>query len=238
MDIGTIRSNHKQTRHRTRSSEHSKRGKVVIIGGPDGSGKTTLCERMVADVFAGDRVLHVRFPRLLPRRNRERARTRRLGPGSTPDPSAPRIYPPPHVRGVTTVKALYLYIDFLLGWALRVAPHVRKGGWVLFERGWWDHAVDPRRYRLRSGRPFQVLGRFLPNADLVFVLEADPDLIRARKPQLSAEELTRQMTAWHSVLPADQQVVFLDAASPVEVLVNDVRNQLGMLDSGGSSGKS
>ena len=210
---------------------------MVIIGGPDGSGKTTLCERLIADVLAGDRVLHVRFPRLLPRRNRERARTRRLGPGNTPDPSSPRIYPPPHIRGVTTVKASYLYIDFLLGWALRVAPHVRKGGWVVFERGWWDHAVDPGRYRLRSGRPFQVLGRLLPNADLVFVLEADPQLIRARKPQLSTEELTRQMTAWHSVLPTDQQVVFLDAASPIEVLVNEVRNQLGMLDSGGSSGK-
>jgi thymidylate kinase len=236
MDTGTIRSNHKQTWPWARSSEYPKRGKVVIIGGPDGSGKTTLCERLIADVLGGDRVLHVRFPRLLPRRNRERARTRRLGAGNTPDASAPRIYPPSHIRGLTTVKASYLYIDFLLGWALRVAPHVRKGGWVVFERGWWDHAVDPRRYRLRSGRPFQVLGRFLPNSDLVFVLEADPDLIRARKPQLSAEELTRQMTAWHSVLPADQQVVFLDAASPVEDLVNEVRNHLGALESGVSRG--
>lgn len=199
---------------------------MVIIGGPDGSGKTTLCARVIADVLSGREVLHVRFPRLLPRRNRAKARTRRLGAGNSPDPSKPRIYPTPYPRGLTVVKASYLYLDFLLGWIVRVAPFVRRGGWVVFERGWWDHAVDPRRYRLRSGRPFELLGRFLPRADLVFVLEADPDIIRDRKPQLSSSELSRQMAAWHQVLPATQPKVFLDAASPLSDLVAQVDARL------------
>jgi thymidylate kinase len=206
-------------------------GGVIIVGGPDGAGKTTLCARLISEVLDGDRVLHIRFPRLLPRRNREKARARRLGAGNSPDASSPRVYPRPYVRGLTVVKASYLYADFLLGWAVRVAPHVRRGGWVVFERGWWDHAVDPRRYRLRSGRPFQVLGRLIPRADVVLVLEADPEVIRARKPQLSSAELSRQMTAWHRVLPPDQQAVFLDASSPMEALVEQVREQLRALES-------
>ena len=211
-----------------------KSGGVLIIGGPDGSGKTTLCTRLITDVLGTEQVLHVRFPRLLPRRKREKVRARRLGAGNSPDASNPRIYPRPYPYGLSIAKAFYLYVDFLLGWVVRVAPLVRKGGWVVFERGWWDHAVDPRRYRLRSGRPFAVLGRFLPRADVVFVLEADPHVIRARKPQLSSEELTRQMTTWHEVLPADQQVVFLDAALPPNELIEEVVAQLRALRSGAS----
>ncbi len=205
-------------------------GRVLIVGGPDGAGKTTICARLISEVLDGDRVLHIRFPRLLPRRNREKARTRRLGAGVAPDASSPRVYPRAYMRGLTSVKALYLYADFLLGWAVRVAPHVRRGGSVVFERGWWDHAVDPRRYRLRSGRPFQVLGRLIPRADLVLVLEADPEVIRARKPQLSSAELTRQMAVWHRILPSDQRAVFLDAASPADVLVEQIREQLRALE--------
>ncbi len=217
--------------------KNSKSGGVVIIGGPDGSGKTTLCARLIADVLGGKQVLHVRFPRLLPRRNREKALARRFGDGNSADASTERIYPPSYPRGVSVAKASYLYLDFLLGWVVRVAPFVRRGGWVVFERGWWDHAVDPRRYRLRSGRPFEVLGRFLPRADVVFVLEADPEVIRARKPQLSSEELTRQMTAWHQVLPAAQQTVFLDGASPTNDLVEQVGARLRALHSDASGDK-
>lgn len=217
---------------RGRPRRNSKSGGVVIIGGPDGSGKTTLCARLIADVLSGKPVLHIRFPRLLPRRNREKARARRLGGGNSPDASTARIYPPSYPRGLSIAKASYLYLDFLLGWVVRVAPFVRRGGWVVFERGWWDHAVDPRRYRLRSGRPFELLGRLLPRADVVFVLETDPEIIRARKPQLSSEELTRQMTAWHQIMPSAQQTVFLDAASPMNDLVDQVGAQLRALRSG------
>jgi hypothetical protein len=206
------------------------RGGVLIIGGPDGAGKSTLAAALIGEVLAEMPVMHIRFPRLLPRRNRERARARRLGEGGTPDLFGPRVYPQPYPWGVSPWKALYLFIDFLLGWRMRVAPFVRSGGWVVFERGWWDHAVDPRRYRLRSGWPFVVLGRLIPRADLVLILEADPDTIHARKPQLATGELARQMRVWHRILPRSQRRVFLDAALPVPRLIEQVEQQVSDLN--------
>lgn len=197
-------------------------GGVLIIGGPDGAGKSTLAAAIIGEVLAEVPVMHIRFPRLLPRRNRERTRARRLGEGGTPDLFGPRVYARPYPWGVSSWKALYLFIDFLLGWRMRVGPFVRNGGWVVFERGWWDHAVDPRRYRLRSGRPFVVLGRLIPRADLILILEADPATIHARKPQLTTEELARQMAVWHRILPRSQRRVFLDAALPVPLLIQQV----------------
>jgi hypothetical protein len=143
---------------------------------------------------------------------------------------APRVYPRSYSPGLSSLKALYLFVDFLLGWNLRISPFVRRGGWVVFERGWWDHAVDPRRYRQRSGRPFVVLGRLLPRADLVLVLEADPVTIHARKPQLTTEELARQMVLWRRILPRSQRRMYLDAALPVAQLVEQVRAQVATLN--------
>src|ERR687883_683076 len=67
-------------------------GGVIIIG-PDGAGKSTLAAEVIARVLAEAPPLHIRFPRLLPRRDRERRRARRLGEGNSPDPMAPRVYP-------------------------------------------------------------------------------------------------------------------------------------------------
>jgi hypothetical protein len=209
---------------------HLRMGGVISVGGPDGVGKTTLCEALVSEVLAGAEVLHVRFPKLLPRRDPTERREIRLGKGNLPDLAAARVYPPMYSSPVAVAKTLYLFVDFLLGWATRVRPLVRRGGWVVFERGWWDHAVDPKRYRLRPpARLVPLLGRLLPSPDLFLVLEASPEVVIARKPQLSAEELVRQMEAWHRVLPGSYKRVYLDAARPADEVLERAGEEVAKL---------
>jgi hypothetical protein len=196
-------------------------GGVLAVGGPDGVGKTTLCDALMNTVLADLPVLHVRFPGLLPRRDPVERRAIRLGRGVDPDLTRLRVYPPTYSWPKTQVKVLYLWLDFLLGWAVRVRPFVRRGGWVICERGWWDHAVDPRRYRLRPpARLVGIVGRLLPRADLLIALGAPPDVIRARRPELTLEELDRQMTAWRRVLPPGQERLYLDASEHLPTLVD------------------
>jgi hypothetical protein len=172
---------------------------VIGICGPDGVGKTTLCEAVVNNVLEGHEVLHVRFPGLLPRRDPVKRREARLGAGAVAvggDPAAfpERAYAPRYSLPKSIAKTLYLYLDFMLGWAVNVRPLLRRGGWVVFERGWWDHAVDARRYRLRTPGLVRALGRFIPAWDLVLVLDAPPETIRARKLDASrpAAEVVEQ----------------------------------------------
>lgn len=207
-----------------------RRGGVVAVGGPDGVGKTTVCEVLVGDLLADREVLHVRFPGLLPRRDPVERRELRLGPGGEPDLTRLRIYPPAYAWPKAQLKSLYLWLDFVLGWAVRVRPLVRRGGWVVFERGWWDHAVDPRRYRLRPPATLvRVLGRLLPRNDLVLVLHAPPEVIRSRRPELTTEELERQMAAWREVLPSRQARVFLDTSMPLETIRERARDAVAAL---------
>jgi thymidylate kinase len=99
----------------------------------------------------------------------------------------------------------------------------------VIERGWWDLAVDPLRYRLRPHpRLIRALGRLLPQPDVLFVLEAPADVLMRRKREVSAEELARQMQAWREILPDRVRRVYLDVSAPVDHVVAEAATALGL----------
>jgi len=190
-------------------------GQVIMIVGPDGAGKTTLCTALVEQLSANVRV------RLLAKRpGAER-------PGILPhrEPRGSSAQPhrhPAYSAGVSLGKALYYTADFSLGWMLKVVPFVRRGGCVIIERGCWDMLVDPLRYRLRLSPTIRrVLAHAMPRPAVVLVLWAPPEVITARKAQLSPAELRRQMDAWDEVLPRRQRRVRLDTSAPLEQVVQE-----------------
>jgi thymidylate kinase len=182
-----------------------RRGGVIMIAGPDGSGKTTLAQGLAQTWFADAPVLLVHHRRgigMLPGRQPR---------GPTTEPHRHSPYPTVVALG----KTFYLFVDFLFGWLATIRPFVRSGGWVILQRDWWDLLVDPKRYRLRPiPRLGRFLGRLLPEPDLTLILEADPDVIRHRKAELPCEELARQTAEWRKVRPPSKSCIYLDARRP------------------------
>ncbi len=180
-----------------------------MIAGPDSTGKSTLSSALPEAAFGGRAVLHVhhRFG-ILPRRDSSHVDINR--------PQEQRPYPP----WLSWAKSAYLFFDYQLGWRLRVRPFVRRGGWVIMERGWWDMAIDQRRYRLRaSGWLLGAAGRLLPRPDLVIILTAPVRTLLSRKAELSPAEFARQLDAWRTVLPHNVNRVFIDGTrSPADVV--------------------
>lgn len=189
-------------------------GLSVLVVGPDGSGKSTLAARLpraVEDMFRRHASSHWR-PGVLPR------------PGAMlgkPDPDPTR----PHVRAafgrLPSVLLLgYYWVDFAVGGLLRDLPVKARSGLIVRERGWWDLAVDPSRYRMRVAPGLvRWLGTLLPHPDLVIVLSGDAALVHGRKPELERKEVDRQLTAWRSALPGDVPSIRIDVShSPEDVL--------------------
>jgi thymidylate kinase len=189
---------------------HPSSGAVIVVAGPDGSGKSLVAERLAEEAASRGstvRRMHHR-PRVLP------ALTRHEGPVT--DPHRARPYPP----ALAALKLVYLFLDYRLGWALRIAPGKRAGGTVIIERGWWDLAVDPRRYRLTElPRLHRFLGSLLPRPDRTMVLDAPEQVLLARKSELPAAELRRQRDRWQSIAARTQGVVIVDATSSVDTIV-------------------
>lgn len=188
-------------------------GGVIVIAGPDGTGKSTLSSALPAAAFGAAPVLHVhhRFGVLPQRENSDVDITR---------PQAQRPYPP----WLSWAKSVYLFVDYQLGWQLRARPFVTRGGWVILERGWWDLAIDQRRYRIRSsGWLLRSMGRLLPRPDVVIVLTAPVETLLSRKAELSPAEFDRQLNGWITVLPHRVNRAFIDGTqSPGDVVASAV----------------
>ena len=182
-------------------------GLYVVVAGPDGTGKTTLAEALPARC-AGPfrRWLHLHWrPGLLPR-----AGTLVGEPMS--DPTKPHAKPPHGPLG-SLASLGYHWADFFMGGWLQMIPFRARSGLIVLERGWWDISVDPKRYRIAAPDWLVAgLGRLLVRPDLVLVLEAPADVLLARKAEVGAGELQRQVRAWRTALPAGVRRVFVDAA--------------------------
>lgn len=176
-------------------------GTSVVIAGPDGTGKSAIVSEL-SGLLSGEVLLIHHRPSVLPRRSQHE------GPVTRPHEKAP------YSRPLSIAKVLYLWLDFLIGWFVHVRPAVRRGATVLIERGWWDLAVDPARYRLNAPASIiAFLGDLLPGASRTVILTGDVEVILARKAELPREELRRQLDAWRKLCTRmpDATLVGVDA---------------------------
>lgn len=196
-------------------------GLTVLVVGPDGAGKSTLA----GDIVAACDGLFKRFdhqhwrPGMLPRPGSFLAR-----PES--DPSEPHARPP-YGRLASSALLAYYWTDFFLGALTRESLFRVRSGLIVRERGWWDMAVDPHRYRLEVSRRLVSMGAaLLPRPDLVFVLEAPVEELAGRKAELGDAEIARQSAAWREVLPSNVARRYLDMTQPPEQVKQRARDAI------------
>lgn len=184
----------------------------MILVGPDGTGKSSIVTLSRRE-FAPQPLTYLwQRPGILPRRSPE-------GTGDSTQPHATRAYG----AAVSWMKLFYVFLDYQIGWLFRIRPHSRGGGITMIDRGWWDMAVDPKRYRMKvPSSAVEFLGRFVPAPDLVVVLHAPTEVILQRKTDLTAEEIERQIERWRHVLPKRVASISIDASGPLEEVARTV----------------
>jgi hypothetical protein len=196
-------------------------GLLVLVVGPDGSGKSALADALpdrLGGMFRRQTRVHWR-PGLLPRPGAVMGR-------EMADPTRPHARPA-HGRAASLALLGYYWADFLVGGWLQLMPFRARTGLVVMERGWWDMAVDPHRYRLQvPGRLVRTLGALLPAPDLTLVLESPPAVLRGRKAELPTAELERQAAAWRQALPGRLHRLRLDVSRPLEAVVGEAREEV------------
>jgi thymidylate kinase len=123
------------------------------------------------------------------------------------------------------LRLLRNFILFWFGYLTSVGPTLRSGDDVVGDRWAYGYLVQPTSLKF-SGPDW--LARFaiwaLPKPDVVVNLEATPETVRNRKPELTLEEIQRELEAWRT-LPVDR-LVSVDAEPSVDLIVDRLVEQV------------
>lgn len=217
---------------KARARAAPRRGFCCYLMGTDGSGKSTLSERVADRLSAGlvttralyfgrtrgnapviERVRRVAFGALR-RAGIEPQPKRVLLDGSLrTDPS--RV--PGHTglyRGAVALGALVYVAEYWWRHLARVLPELYRGDAVILDRSPFD-------LRLMKGlpEPLQGLVEVVPRPDMIVFCDADPEVIFARKPERTLDDIASQQRAYRSLFEAFRKRVpslRVDTSEPAE----------------------
>jgi len=190
----------------------------VGLLGPDGSGKTTVIEKLNEKIRLSRlkiSVIHW-LPALRP--------VVISSHGTVTDPHAQKA------KSVI-MSSLQLGKILLFWWwaSFRYLFHLRaKREMVLSDRFYLDLLADPKRYRYgASTRLARFVFRFLPRPDRIIVLNAPVETILARKREVAENELERQLKSYQKIVSDHpERAVLVDCEREPEIVADDVLNHL------------
>jgi len=184
-----------------------------VVLGPDGSGKSSVISELEGR-FARSGLFDVaRFhwrPGVL---------SARSGAGPVTDPHGQ----PPRGSFASALQLLFLMTDWTLGYWGGLVHQRAKGRLVIYDRHFIDLMVDPMRYRY-GGPPWlpRWVARLIPTPDLVFLMDAPPDVLLQRKQEVTREEVVRQRTAYRDLVTSLPNGRIVDAARELSQVVDAV----------------
>ena len=114
-----------------------------------------------------------------------------------------------------------------LGWIFRVLPAVRKGRLVVIDRFIANYWLDPASVRFSGSSAFlRAALRLFPKPDVLITLDADPEILRSRKGELTIAQIRAQQCRIRSMPQLARVRIDMDAARPQEDLAEAAFQEL------------
>jgi len=187
----------------------------VVIVGPDGVGKTAVA-RALTTLWGGPAAYFHFCPPF--------ASTLPSGPPDTSIPP-PTKGDPDGSRVLGWLRLARSWCRFWLGYLTSVRPALRRGSLVVADRWAYGYVVQPFALKYYGPRWLAVrMLRALPQPDLVVNLTAPSDVIRARKQELTLDQIRQELTDWLT-LPEPALQTF-EAVEPPDKIAGRIRAAL------------
>lgn len=214
--------------HGINAVEHRLRpaGISMALLGPDGAGKSTLTSAIME--YSSKRmpiadVDYVAFHRLMLPTVQMLSRRMKLKNHSARNSSTDPYGKPPLRPLVWFAYYSYHTLDYWLSEMVLNRQKKAHVNLVLHDRHPIEIPLDARRYRyVGPGILPKVIARLVPKPQLVIVLDAPPEVIQARKQEVTFEQTAQQVAAYRRFVERTPNAHLVDATQPAEQVQNEV----------------
>lgn len=188
----------------------NRRGLFITFSGPDGSGKTTVIEKVI-DVLG-----MVNLPILFHFRPTLFPNLGEVGVKLKVKEDVDRRYEIPHRgerKGVVTsiVRLMYYMSDYIMGYWLKVMPLLYRKHIVIFDRYFTDIIVDGERSSIfLNFKCLSPLRKILPRSRYNFLIRVEPEKIITRKQELTLDAIERIYTRLDYLAKYDKSYYWID----------------------------
>ncbi len=200
-------------------------GFTIAMLGTDGSGKTTIIKAISPALNeAVHNALyyeHMR-PNLIPNIAQLFGKNRQEGPVTNPHGSKPS-------GSLGSLLRLFYYsFDYIFGYWFKVYPViVKKSSIWIFDRYYYDYFFDPKRARISLPEwVIKIVGIVIPKPNLILCFGADPKVIFDRKPELSLEEINRQINKLKKFCDANANAFWIDTGNSIDISTKEAFNKI------------
>jgi thymidylate kinase len=185
-------------------------GRLVILVGPDGVGKTTVARAMIEQHRGPAAYFHF------------------LPPVCGPLPRMPEsgsVLPPKAglagSRVLGWIRLLRNAARCWLGYRRTVRPALKRSWLVVGDRWMYGYLVQPAALRFHGPDLLaRAVVHLLPRPHLVVNLSAPPHLIRVRKQELTISQIEQELLAWSSLRLPNVQTV--DATRSPQLIADEI----------------
>ncbi len=204
----------------------SPKKQMIVIIGPDGSGKSTVANQLqdiICEIFKWDkkkmRTLHFR-PNLLP--NIQKLVTFWRSTDTSGDFANPHRAKPSNFV-ISLFRLFYYFLDYTFGYLVKVYPLLGKLNIILFDRYYYDFIIDPSRSRIKLPRfiPMLLL-KLIPKPTLTVLIDNDVDTILHRKQELPVPEIERQIAEYRSLIKYLPNATCVNGRKPIVDIVEEI----------------
>lgn len=193
-------------------------GLFVIFLGADGSGKSSVIDKIIYSLKpAFRRTEKFHFRPLVGLRQSK---------GKNKSVEEPHKYPP-YGSVKSMLKLLYYSLDYIVGYIIYIKPVLMRSTLVVFDRYYYDLLIDPKRFRLRRvSWVAKLIGIFIPKPDVVVLLDAPAEVLQARKQEVSFEETEFQRIKYRTLVQKWKNGYVVDASQPLQNVIRDTEGIL------------
>lgn len=186
----------------------------IAFLGCDGSGKSAVIERVTSILEADGNEVWKGHWRPQPFSNN--TTDNHISTADDPHGQTPRG------KLSSILKLAWLWLNWWVGWFGGLRAKSRQG-MVIYDRYHGDIRVDPRRYRY-GGPSFlaEWASNMMPQPDIVFFLDAVPEVLLSRKQEVPRAALEKARRAYLQLVDTHTRFATIDASPALEAVVHDV----------------